>query len=62
MNKFQNSVISISRIQSSDVDEVNIRLIPEDLIGECLDIRISLQHFSEAIFGDIHRKCKVRKG
>ena len=62
INKFQDALISISRVQSGDKDEVNIRLIPEDLVGESLDMRLSLENFSKAIFGDIHINCKVRKG
>ena len=65
MEKFEDSILSITRIQAGDEDEINIRIISgecEVFPGKPLDIRLSLEDFARAVFGDIHVNCKMRKG
>ena len=57
MNKFEYCVMSITKIQSPDKDEINIRLVDNVCTGKPLDIRVCLEDFSKAIFGDIHINC-----
>ena len=62
MNKFEDRVLAITRIQSGDKDEVNIRFIDLLSTSKPVDIRLSLEDFSKAVFGDMYINCKVRKG
>ena len=60
IKEFKNPSMTITRIQGSirePQELVNIRIIEED---KPLDIRVGIEDFAKALFGDILVNCKVR--
>lgn len=61
IEEFKDQFMTITRIQGSirlPQEEVNIRIIEG---GKPIDIRVGIEDFAKALFGDILVNCRVRK-
>ena len=59
--EWESQEMTITRIQGSTIEPqewVNIRIIKE---GNPFDIRVGIEDFAKALFGDILVGCKVRR-